>query len=73
MKDFNERLTDVSLHLQTLTAPEFCSEVQDAVEKNDRSLLMEICKKAKIPTQYLSTVVSVVFSVGPNVKWPDFV
>ena len=73
MKAFNERIADVSLHLQTLTAPEFCSQVQEAVEKNDRNLLIKICRKAKIPKHYLGTVASVVLSIGPRVKWPEWI
>jgi len=79
MKALNERITDVSFHLQTLAAPEFCSQVQDAVEKKDRNLLIKVCRKAKVPfffkvpAIYLGTVVSVLFSIGPDQKWPDYV
>ena len=70
MKTLNERIAEVSLHLQSLTAPEFCSEVQDAVERKDKNSLINVCKKAKIPAVYLGTVVSVLLSVGPEQKWP---
>jgi hypothetical protein len=73
MKALNERITDVSFHLQTLAAPEFCSQVQDAVEKKDRNLLIKVCKKAKVPAIYLGTVVSVLLSIGPDQKWPIYV
>jgi hypothetical protein len=73
MKALNERIVDVSFHLQTLAAPEFCSQVQDAVEKKDRNLLIKVCRKAKVPAIYLGTVVSVLLSVGPNQKWPDWI
>ena len=72
MKSLNERIVDVSFHLQTLAAPEFYPKVQDAVEKKDRNLLIQICKKAKVPTIYLATVVSVLFSVKPEQKWPEY-
>ena len=72
MKALNQRITDVSFHLQTLAAPEFCSQVQDAVEKKNRNLLIRICKKAKVPAVYMSTVVSVLLSVGPDLKWPEW-
>lgn len=70
MKTLNERITDVSFHLQSLTAPEFSSQVQDAVERKDKSSLIQVCKKAKIPEIYLGTVVSVLLSVHPDQKWP---
>jgi hypothetical protein len=73
MKTLNEKLSDVSFHLQSLAAPEFSSEVKIAVEKKDRNSLVGICEKAKVPTTYLSTVVSVLLSVGPDQpKWPSF-
>jgi len=71
MKTLNERIADVSFHLQSLTAPEFFSQVQDAVERKDKNSLVQVCKKAKIPTVYLGTVVSVLLSVGPEQKWPS--
>jgi len=72
MKTLNERIVDVSLHLQTLGAPEFRSQVQEAVDKKDRNLLLAVCNKAKVPAVYFSAVASVVFSVSPNQKWPEF-
>jgi len=73
MKALNERIADVSFHLQTLVTPEFYSQVQDAVEKKDRNLLIKVCKKAKVPAIYLGTVASVLFSIGPDQKWPNFI
>jgi len=70
IKTLNERIADVSFHLQSLTAPEFSVQVQDAVERKDKNTLISVCKKAKIPRTYLGTVVSVLMSVGPNQKWP---
>ena len=72
MKTLNERIADVAFHLQSLTAPEFSSQVQDAVERKDKNSLIKVCKKAKIPAAYLGTVVSVLLSVGPEQKWPPF-
>jgi hypothetical protein len=71
MKTLNERIADVSFHLQSLTAPEFFSQVQDAVERKDKNSLIQVCKKAKIPAVYLGTVMSVLLSVGPEQKWPS--
>jgi hypothetical protein len=73
MKNLNERISDVSSHLQTLAAPEFYLQVQDAVEKMDKNMLIRICSKASIPKIYVGTIVSVIFSIGPNQKWPEFI
>lgn len=70
MKALNERIADVSFHLHSLAAPEFSLEIQDAVERKDKNSLIEVCKKARIPTIYLGTVVSVLLSVSPDQKWP---
>jgi hypothetical protein len=70
MKTLNERIGDISYHLQSLTAPEFSEHIQEAVQKKDRNLLVKLCKKAKIPAVYLGTVVSVLLSVSPEQKWP---
>lgn len=71
MKTLNERIVDVSFHLQSLTAPEFFSQVRDAVERKDKNSLIQVCKKAKIPAVYLGTVVSILLSVSPEQKWPS--
>jgi hypothetical protein len=74
MKNLNERIADVSGYLQSLTAPEFYSQVEEAVEKNDKKSVIGICRKAKIPSNYLSTVVSVLFSMSsPQQKWPEYI
>jgi len=70
MKTLNERIADVSLYLQSLTAPDFFPEVQDAVERKDKNSLMKVCRKAKIPAIYLGIVVSVLLAIGPKQKWP---
>jgi hypothetical protein len=70
MKTVNERISDVSFHLQSLAASEFFPKVQDAVERKDRNSLIKICKKAKIPANYLGIVVSVLLAVSPEQKWP---
>ena len=70
MKTLNEKLAEVSYHLQSLMAPKFSSQVQDAVQRKDKDSLIGLCKKAKIPSAYLGTVVSVVLSVSPEQKWP---
>jgi hypothetical protein len=70
MKGLNIKIADMSHHLQSLTAPEFYPQVQDAVEREDKKRLIELCKKAKIPAVYIGTVMSVLLSVGPQQKWP---
>ena len=70
MKSLNERIADVSLHLQSLMAPNIFPKVQDAVERNDKNLLMKVCRKAEVPEIYLGTVVSVLLTIGPKQKWP---
>ena len=69
MKTLNEQILDISGHLQSLTAPKFSSEIEQAVERNDRNTLVKVCRKAKIPRAYIGTVVSTILSVQPQ-KWP---
>jgi uncharacterized protein YgiM (DUF1202 family) len=71
MKTLNERLADISLYLQSLNTPKFSSEIQNAVEKKDKASLINVCKKAGIPATYRGTIVSVIFSVSPEQKWPS--
>jgi len=70
MKTLKERIANVSLYLQSLMAPDLFPKVQDAVERKDRKLLMEVCGKAKIPEIYSAVVVSVLLTIGPVGKWP---
>jgi hypothetical protein len=70
MKSLSERIADISVYLHSLTAPEFSTNVQDAVQKKDRNSLIQICKNAKIPTSYTGTIVSFLLSVSPEQKWP---
>jgi hypothetical protein len=69
MKTLNEEILDISGHLQTLAAPKFSAEIKQAVERNDRSSLVKVCRKAKIPQFYIGTIVSTILSVQPQ-KWP---
>lgn len=70
MKTLKERIADVSFYLQSLIVPNVFPNVQDAVERKDKNLLMKTCKEAKIPAIYLGIVVSMLLSVGPEQKWP---
>jgi hypothetical protein len=69
MKTLNERIVDLSAHLQSLATPRFSSAIEEAVERNDKESLIRICRKANIPKRYVGTVVSVISSVAPQ-KWP---
>ena len=60
----------MAVHLETLTAPNLLPDVQNAVEKKDRAKIVKICKKAKIPEYYHTSVISVLMSIGPNTKYP---
>jgi hypothetical protein len=73
MKTLNERMADVSFHIQSLSAPELFPEVQNAVEKKDKNSLIQVCKKAKIPAMYIGVVVSTLLAVGPEQKWPPLI
>jgi hypothetical protein len=70
MKTLKERIADTSSYLQALTTSDMFPKVQNAVEKKDKNLLVKICRKAKIPEMYSTTVVSVLLSIGPEQKWP---
>ena len=70
MKSFKERMTDVSFYLQSLMTPDIFPKVQDAVERKDKNLLIKVCRMAKIPEIYSAVVVSVLFAIGPEQKWP---
>lgn len=70
MKTLKERIADVASYLQSLMTPDVFPKVQDAVERKDKNLLMKVFRKAKIPESYLGTLMSVLFEIGPEQKWP---
>jgi hypothetical protein len=70
MNGVNEKIFNVSKYLQTLTAKKYSSQVQEAIDKHDKNALVKVCKNAKIPTLYISSIVSVIMSVQPQ-KWPE--
>jgi len=70
MKTLKGRIANVSLYLQSLMAPSIFPEVQDAVERKDKNLLIKVCRKAKVPEIYLGVIVPVLLNVGPEQKWP---
>jgi len=71
MKNLKERIAEVSQYLQDLIEPVVFAEVQNAVEKKDRDLLVKVCRKVKIPEIYIGVIVSILLSVSPlQTKWP---
>ena len=70
MKTLNVKIADVASCLQSLSASDIFPEVQDAVERKVKNLLIKVCRKAKVPDIYLSVVVPVLLAVSPNQKWP---
>jgi len=70
LNNINNKIMNISSHLQTLTKPEFSKDVEKAVVKNDKTMLVKICQKAKIPSEYIGSVVSVVQSAS-LMKWPE--
>lgn len=71
MNLLNIKIARVSSHLQSLNTPEFYPQVQEAVEKEDKNLLIKVCRKAKIPQIDINAIVSLLFSISNAVKWPD--
>lgn len=69
MKNLDEKMTELSKHLQTLSSQKFSSEVQAAAERKDKTALIKVCEKAKIPRVYVGTIVSAVLSIQPQ-KYP---
>jgi hypothetical protein len=69
MKTISEKIAEVSKYIHLLSMPEYSVDVKAAVEKSDKKALMFLCKKAKVPSTYASTVCSVILSVDP-MKWP---
>jgi len=71
MKNLKERIVEISQYLQHLMEPAVFPEVQSAVEKKDKDLLIEVCKKIKMPGIYISVIVPLLLSVSPDqIKWP---
>jgi len=74
MSHLNKNIAELSGCLQSLTTPEFASQVEEAVEKKDKDSLVKICRNAKIPRKYLASIVSALFtmSVSPQQKYPVY-
>jgi hypothetical protein len=70
MKGINQKISDISKYLQTLTSEEYSTQVEKAVDEQDRNALLKICKQAKIPNLYIPSILSTIMSVSPQ-KWPD--
>jgi len=71
MKNLKERITEVSQCFQRLMEPAVFPEVQRAVEKRDKDVLIDVCRKIKIPEIYVGIIVPILLSIGPEQgKWP---
>jgi hypothetical protein len=73
MLTLKERIADIASYLQSLMSPDIFPKVKDAVEKKDKELIVQECRKAKIPEIYLSTIAAVLLSVSPEQKWPAMI
>lgn len=70
VENLKERIADVSLYLQRLMAPKVFPEVQNAVEKKDKDLLIDVCRKIRVPEIYTGAIVSVLLSMSERQpKW----
>jgi hypothetical protein len=50
--------------------PDVFAEVQNAVERKDKNLLVRVCRKIEIPIVYVPIITSLLLSVSPQQKWP---
>lgn len=58
------------MYLQRLMEPTVFPQVQNAVEKKDKDLLIDVCRKTRVPEIYIGVVVSVLLSMGTRQpKW----
>jgi len=71
MKNLKNRIAEVSQCLQRLMEPDVFAEVQNAVERKDKSLLVRVCRKIEIPLVYVPIITSLLLSVSPQQKWPN--
>lgn len=71
MNMLNIKISDMSSHLQSLSTTEFYPQIQEAVEKKDKNLLIKVCRKAKIPQIDINPIVSLLLSISNLVKWPE--
>ena len=70
MNMLNVKMSNMSAHLQTLATSKYYPQIQDAVEKKDKNLLIKVCRKAKIPQIDINSIVSLLLSMNNAVKWP---
>jgi hypothetical protein len=71
MKKLSQRLEEIAFHLQSLGSSKFFPKIQKAIERKDKASLIIACKEARIPSVYLSTIVAVLLSASPMIKWPE--
>lgn len=72
MSDLKRRIGEVSAYLEHLMDPAVFPEVQDAVEKQGKDQLVEVCRKTKVPEIYIGVIVSVLLSISRQPKWPSW-
>ena len=71
MNMLNIKIANMSSHLQNLSVSEFYPQIQEAIEKKDKNLLIKVCRKAKIPQIDINPIVSLLLSISNAVKWPS--
>lgn len=72
MKNLSEKLSKTSGYLQSLNTPKFVPQVEKAVKKRDKNALIEVCREAKIPAKDLAMVVSTLFNMSDQPKYPNY-
>ena len=72
MKQIRDRMAEISHHLQNLLTSPLCPEIEKAAERRDKDTLVKTCRKLNIPEIYLGAIVSLLLTVGPQQKWPEF-
>lgn len=72
MKDLKEKISEVSSYLQRLVERDVFPEVVEAVAKSDKDSLVRACKKAEVPEVYTGSIVSVLFTLSRQVKYPTY-
>ena len=70
LKKFKERVSEVSYYLQRLMSPSFFQDVEKAILDENEDMLRAVCKKAEVPSEYISSVVPLLVTVSRQPKWP---
>jgi len=70
VKDLKEKVSEISSYLERLMEPDTFREVIDAVEKSDKDLLIETCRKVNVPDVYTGSIVSLILTLSRQIKYP---